>query len=609
MTRKSSLLAKLIICIAVALFTVAILGGYNYYYIKMVDNLSLFLPTGAFWSDMTRLPGGLLAWAGSYMTQFFYHPWLGACVYGACLVGLMLLMQKAYRLPARCFALSGAGAAMLLLGLLEVGYVMYSLKSPGFAYSNVLGTAVAAAIFWAYRSLRAWWLRLALMVVVIATYPWIGFYALLSIATFALYEAAGAIWSEDKTARIASAAIAAFGVIAIWLSPKMFWQYGTQMQSKAEMYVSGLPAFYDGEGALWIPYIILFALMGFMAFWAMRWRKDAAKPRTALIFTSALLAVSLACVWAFQAKDANFRATLEMDCALSDLDWQGVVDAREKLDETPTRITTLYTYMALMRQGKASDKMFAYVNGAAPYATSRTSTVMRDIATFTLNYHFGRVHSAYRWAMEYAVEYGLKAEYLKRMAKCAILFGEPKLAQKYLDALSHTMYHKEWAKRYQKYIDDPDAIAEDPEFKLLRPLMYYRDHIGGDGGKLESNLMPLYASMNGGTPEIMELAMQACLMQKNIDEFMNKFVRNWKSMKRIPVHFQEAVLLWSMVNNNNAYQQFPIDKNIMQRFQRFHNLSKNRKDYSTEQNYDLFKAQYGDTYWFYFFFTLGLKTS
>lgn len=265
--------------------------------------------------------------------------------------------------------------------------------------------------------------------------------------------------------------------------------------------------------------------------------------------------------------------------------------------------------MALMRMGLASDRMFAYLNGAAPYDTKRTSTVMRDIATFTLNYHFGRVHSAYRWAMEYAVEYGLKAEYLKRMAKCAILFGEPQLAQKYLDALSQTMYHKEWAKKYQKYIDDPDAIADDPEFKLIRPLMYYRDHIGGDGGKLESNLMPLYAALNGGTPEIMELAMQACLVQKNLDAFMDKFARNFKSMKRIPVHFQEAVLLWSMVNENDAYRRFPIDQNVMQRFQRFRNLTKNRKEYSTEQNYDIFKAQFGDTYWFYFFFTLGLKTS
>lgn len=609
MTRKSSALAKLIVCIAVALFTVAILGGYNYYYIKMVDNLSLFLPSEAFWSDMTRLPGGLLAWCGSFLTQFFYHPWLGACVYAAILVALMLLMQKAFRLPSRLFALSGAAATMLLLGLLQVGYMMYSLKSPGFAFSNVLGTAIAAALFWAYRLLKPWWLRLALIICVTFTYPWIGFYSLLAIGIFALSELAGAIWGGVKVERITSGALAAFGALDVWLSPKLFWQYGTQMQSKAEMYISGLPAFYEGEGTMWIPYIILFALMGFFAFWSMRWHKDAKKPLLSLGATSGVLAIALSCVWIFQAKDANLRATLEMDCKLSDLDWQGVLDAREKLDEDPTRVTTLYTDMALMRMGLASDRMFAYLNGAAPYDTHRTSTVMRDIATFTLNYHFGRVHSAYRWAMEYAVEYGLKAEYLKRMAKCAIIFGEPKLAQKYLDALSQTMYHKEWAKKYQKYVDDPDAIADDPEFRLIRPLMYYRDHIGGDGGKLESNLMPLYSSMNGGTPEIMELAMQACLIQKNIDGFMDKFARNWKSMKRIPVHFQEAVLLWSMVNDNDAFKQFPIEPKVMQKFQRFHNLTKNRANFSTEQNYDIFKAQFGDTYWFYFFFTLGLKTT
>ena len=45
---------------------------------------NLFLNTSQFFNERMLVPGGLLSWIGTWLTQFFYYPWLGTLLLSAC---------------------------------------------------------------------------------------------------------------------------------------------------------------------------------------------------------------------------------------------------------------------------------------------------------------------------------------------------------------------------------------------------------------------------------------------------------------------------------------------------------------------------------------------
>ena len=56
---------------------------------------------------------------------------------------------------------------------------------------------------------------------------------------------------------------------------------------------------------------------------------------------------------------------------------------------------------------------------------------------------------------------------LKLLVKCALLNGEYALARKYNDQIGQTLFHKDWAERYGRMIDQPELISQDPDFARI----------------------------------------------------------------------------------------------------------------------------------------------
>ena len=64
-----------------ALLLWAALSIYGQYYLKKVEDLSLFLFDSLYLKEAAQTPGGLLGAMGSFLTQFLYYPWLGALIW------------------------------------------------------------------------------------------------------------------------------------------------------------------------------------------------------------------------------------------------------------------------------------------------------------------------------------------------------------------------------------------------------------------------------------------------------------------------------------------------------------------------------------------------
>lgn len=575
---------------------------FNSQYLRLIEGFTLFLPGSDFFADMACTPGGALQWVGAYMTQWLFHPALGASIYAAMLLGLMWLAYGATGLPRRWFAACGAVPALLLLSVLQLGYIIFSNKAPGFVYADALGVAFALAALWGCRIIPLRWLRLTLIpVLAIALYPVLGVYAFLASALCALHEA------RISTPLFVLVPVA-LAALAIFFAPRIFFYCPAMIVPKQMMYTLPLTELRPGEWLIYIPYMAIFAVL---ALAVLRPRLPFLSAAKQALASAIVLLAAFVATFVFRCSDPNFHLTAELYNALMADDFNAAIEARAKYpDLVPTRANVQLTNCAMWRLNIFGDRAFTFPHGGAAFSSSRSKTAMRDISAMLLPYHMGRVNNAYRWSMEYSVEYGLKPYYLMLMAKCAILNGEMALASKYLSTLSKTRNYKDFASKYTPYLYDKEARENDPQLLEIRALMCYRNDLYGDGGRVEAYYMPLTASIFGGSPQLMRLSMDANLIQKNVDGFMTRFQSMAKSMKHVPIHYQEAFLLWC--NAHGISQDDPrtrvVDEGIKRRYNAFFEAMTPLQHLPEDEMGEVLRSRFGNTYWFYYFFTNNLHT-
>ena len=448
---------------------------------------SLFLHTPLFFRQCMAVPGGLLSWAGAWLTQFFYHPLAGIvllCLLWAVVIGLL---KVAFRIPRRWLWLTLIPVGCLLAADVELGYWIYFLKLRGHLFVPTLGMMVVALLVWMHRSLPRF--RLPLIVVTAcAGYLLFGFYGLLGAMLNIIYEI-----KNIKLGRVLTltAAVAAVAVVPLIYYHTLYHQ--TPLEN---MWWTGLPVFvHNGVGDRWlyVPYVVMVLWMV-----AMVWRPRL--PKRA-VWLGALLPLVIV-AWAWN-KDGNFHRELTMSRQMAQQDWSGMLATIGGAKGEPTRAMSMMKNLALQRLGRISE-MNSWPDGFArpdaPFPVHAVHTVGK-----MLYLEYGIPNYCYRWCMEDGVEYGWTAEELKLMVKCSLLNREPVAAQRYLSLLKKTDFHRQWAKKYEAYVRQPALVAQDPEFKAIFPLLRDDDFLTSDQSQLEPFLIEHLASSTGDTPEQQEL--------------------------------------------------------------------------------------------------------
>ena len=147
------------------LLAFAALALFEQDYLWMAQEQSLFLHTPLFFSQCMTVSGGLLSWAGAFLTQFFYHPLLGAAVLCLLWALLMLLLKQAFSIPWSRLWLTLVPVAMLLLTVVDLGYWIFFLKLRGHLFVATLGFIMVALTVWLFRLLpQKVWLQTVVIV-------------------------------------------------------------------------------------------------------------------------------------------------------------------------------------------------------------------------------------------------------------------------------------------------------------------------------------------------------------------------------------------------------------------------------------------------------------
>ena len=194
-----------------AVLSLALLAGFKADLLYHMEQYSLFGSGREFLASFFEQPGGLLALAGAFLTQFCHFPLLGALLLTALLCLLALVVAKTFGLEGRNEWLAYIPSLFLVLFVTRLDYSIYLQKTYGLVYSQALGFLATTALVFLYkRSIRGKkesWLFPALVVIV--GYPLIGAYALAAAVLVALeaLRSGAARWASLGVALAAGAAV------------------------------------------------------------------------------------------------------------------------------------------------------------------------------------------------------------------------------------------------------------------------------------------------------------------------------------------------------------------------------------------------------------------
>ncbi len=621
------------------------------------QELNLWLPTGLYWKTLMQYPGGAASWFGTYLTQFFYYPWLGTVILCALWFIICLLTAWLYRLRGPWVWLTLLIPLALMACFVQTGYWIYYQKLQGHLFVPTVGVLFALLSLAVQRLLDnslpskfMLWSRLLWMALVcIVGYPLFGAWALGATALLGTNVLLPTPCGEEDSSstKLAQARTSSLGTVGkgllflfalllISAVPQIYYQRFFEMTQRVYVYVAGLPSMRYSKDSFeqyrysYYAIIVAFALIAVVS--AFDSFSVARKLRASLraVFALILVFLGIAGVQHCWYHDANFQKELAMSHAIEDLDWERVLTiARDGSSEVkPTRQMVMFKNLALFRLGRAGNEMFFYPEGStqqnAPWRVH-----MAQIGGKLVYYHYGKENFCYRWCMEDGVEFGWKAENFKLMVRNSLLNHEWTVARKYLDLLKKTCFHRQWAEHYEALLKTPEAFDLDKleasvkagkplmgerdlkEFAPIMHLMTYPNRLDGDNTLVEMYLLQTFAHGNGDDPLFQEMTLISAMQMKDIDLFWPRFMKFATMHPKIhmPRHYQEAAYLYGHLENKVDISRMPFDPEVRDSYDRFMKFNEQCGPMTEEQKAVAFYPQFGSTFYYFYFLMRNQKTN
>lgn len=595
--------------------------------LERIEHLSTFFFDGIYFKEMMSAPAGFLSYIGSFLVQFFYYPVLGAAIYVALLYLAYCLTIKVFDIPKHLHLVALVPVILLLATNTQLGYWIFYLKMPGYYFMALLAVIFSLLAMIAVKRLSPV-LRIVFVVIwVFAGYPLMGVYALASALLIGIYV----VCKRENMLLSALALVAA--VTSVYFAPKIYYNYYTTVPIE-HLYFAGVPcvqwrdvmvakvehltsSYWHDIIIYWIPFFVLAAFYAAASVLASLRPKLCIKEKSASVLSllAALLFLTLLhCFYWFN--DNNYRIENKQNKAMWEQDWRKVADyARDAT--VPTRQVVMNKNIALLKMGLLGSEIFSYPDGSsdilAPMAVHLTQT-----GGMMAYFQYGKLNFCYRWCVENAVEYGWRVEYLKHAVRSMILSGEYRIAQRYIGILKKTLFHSSWAEEMEKFIKNPELIKKESEFALPLDLSCYPDGLEVDDSFVEMYLMNGFKNIYPeASANYLEMALALSMTRKDSKSFWYIFNEYLSKVnpKNMPRHFQEAFLLFY---NLDKGQNVQVNKEFFDRFiskqssRRFDAFIKKTTQYKGMKEADMakyFKEEYGDTYFYFYFFVRKIRTN
>jgi hypothetical protein len=559
-------------------------AGYIFFY---QEKLSLFLVSGEFLREHFSQPGGFLAYLGTFLTAFYRYE-----VAGAVVLSFVLL------LVVRVSALTGkeiAGKPVFFLPFLVGAGLVFLHAHYQFQLVNSLG--ILLQLMWFYLSIRffrknwmwfpvlffpLWyffsggfaWLFLIMLFFFLATgsgkLRWFQLGALLLVAFLFFFISKDYLFYETPE--------------TLLLHPLSSMNAG--MQTKEFALLAGLTGLFP----------LLFKIKLFHS-------KTFGASKVNLMQLSPILIILVLAGALSQRSDRKNSHYFHVEKLFYERKFDEIITFN-KTFPTTNKLTLFLNNIALAETGQLTERLFEFPqspDGETLFLKWETiGEVLRRGGYFY--YSVGLVNEAHRWAYEYMVMRGYTPEVLKMLIKSELINGNYKVASKYIEILSQSIFYQKEARDFRKLLNNDEAVNSLPELGQKKRLKPKTDFFVLSDAPA-TNLEPLLDSDSTNVFAI-EYQFAWLLLQKDVEAVAaNLPLLEKAGYKHIPRHIDEAATGFRLLKMGEFPQleYLRTKADTEQRFRQYYQIFQQNSN-SREQAQRALYPQFSDTFWYYLFF-------
>lgn len=560
--------------------------AYNYPYIEQLD---MFMFDSDYAVNRIFNVGGLMSYISAFITQFYINPYYGAVisslVFVAVTIGVYCIWKKIS--PQQLF--------MPLLVFLPGITLLWVQADFNYHWWGTFSVLFSLLVVNLYIRINTFWLRLLFMMFC----SWLGYYisgSAIFTAVFAavIYD----IYTEKKSARWISLINIPFSVLLPYILYKSGMFVSLSQAFSFDMY-------YNSQlGSKPIHYYVAIAVL-LNVLLAVALNRINCKKTVTLSLLSIVLQVFIAGYILHKGTvkynpQQNYYAK-QLDYYTRTNQWQEILDFRE-LRPGQNYMYACYQNLALAELGILGNKLFKFQqSGPRGLVISWNQTLNSSMLLSDVFYKMGNIALSQEMAFEGLVctESSMNPRMLMRLAQTNLIFGHYKVAEKYLSMLKRTLFYKDEAIYYSKFVENPELIDNDPELGELRKC------IKNTSGLINSDtfadgLYKIITNYTGYNPSL-EYFGALCLLSKNIQAFNVLAEKYLKTSKPMPLYFQEAYIMMHEKETEEQWKKYGISDGVISRFKNYCSDVLTLRKNGVNIAFAL-KNKYADTYWFYFMF-------
>ena len=310
--------------------------------------------------------------------------------------------------------------------------------------------------------------------------------------------------------------------------------------------------------------------------------------------TVSLLVLVLIMHYSYNRKNAEF---FRIEKLAVDEHWDGLL---QYTGQHPSNnlFGTFYTNLALMKKGRLCEDLFHYSQlfgrRGLCFEWDSKSEILKRGGDFywAINY----VNEAHHWAFESMIVDGFTQRNLTRLIETELVRGNFKIAERYIDLLGSSMFQKRLANHYRPFLNNPAAIAKDPE---LGPRM--RFHISNDffseGQDLESDLSMLLANDPLNRPAY-DYLMALLLLEKKVDKIAERLPEYVETCNgTLPELLDESLMVYKITHKEDQLPDIDVSVSTMQRFREYTRILQQYTDPGDAAR--MLYPNFQNSFWFY----------
>lgn len=550
------------------------------------ENRVLFIFSKDYFQKFTNRPGGLLEYAGNFITQGYHNYALGAIILSLFFILLCIILLETNK------RLSVAGSSSLFF--LLIPSVLLFLSQNNFNCFAEYTFGYLTVMFYFLLTVlgeknRFSYVFLALIPLV---YYALGFFVFIYTAKYIVYI----IMNQKGTLRYFLPFIL---ILYIFLTFVVFKEF-LLLQPVNILLFNPLIVHNHTNPPLSFSILIVYSVM---SPWFMKNQfvsKVILRYSVIIPVTCFLIFITVILLLLFK-RNNNSRVELtRLEKSVYEQDWDAIIKQSEVFPST-NLIGQYYYELALANKDQLCEKLFFANNsfGAESLILPHKEENLNRLIYFY--YTIGLISEAHHLAYESMVKYGYRPETLKLLVKTNLINGNYRIAERYINILYKTIYYRKWAEKYKKLLYKPALIFSDTELSNKISMIPKKDFFirADDVQNLE-----LFLMASPGNKRAFEYKIARLLYEKDIESMIYE-VKYMKGMgyTHLPRHIEEAILIYSKLHDEVPdLGELAISPESEMRFAQYNlNVNQNQNFKKTELKKKL-KDKWRNTFWFYYQF-------